>query len=184
VFTAASLLGSRNIVVASIVFIPGLARGLRGLGTVTGEERRSIYRPIAAALVVVGLLAAIVAASGPVYSFNGYPVAAVTWAEREGLLGSQSRVVAPDYVGNYLEGRYGTAVKVFIDDRYDMYPVAVVDDFALLNKGAPGWDEVLVRNAATAVLWRIDQPLGQLLAVSPRWRVVYSDQEFLIAEPR
>jgi len=56
VFTAASLLGSRNIVVASIVFIPGLARGLRGLGTVTGEERRSIYRPIAAALVVVGLL--------------------------------------------------------------------------------------------------------------------------------
>ena len=43
---------------------------------------------------------------------------------------------------------------------------------------------MLDRNGATAVLWAVDEPLGQLLAVSPRWRVVYTDQEFLIAEPR
>ena len=29
-----------------------------------------------------------------------------------------------------------------------------------------------------------DEPLGQLLATSARWRIVYSDQEFLIAQPR
>ncbi len=50
VFTAASLLGARNVVVASIVFVPGLARGLADIGTVTGEERRTIFRPMAAAL--------------------------------------------------------------------------------------------------------------------------------------
>jgi hypothetical protein len=184
VFTAASLLGARNIVIASIVFVPGLARGLADIGTLTGEERRPIFRPMAAVLVVAGLLAAVVAASGPVYNLSGYPVAAVTWAEREGLLGPDARLVAQDYVGNYLEARHGTAGEVFIDDRYDMFPETVVNDFLTLNGGAPGWQEVLDRNEASAVLWAVDKPLGQLLAVSPQWRVVYSDEKFLIAEPR
>jgi hypothetical protein len=184
VFTAASLLGARNIVIASIVFVPGLARGLADIGTVTGEERRTIFRPMAAVLAVAGLLAAVVAASGPVYKLNGYPVAAVTWAEREGLLGPDARLVSQDFVGNYLEARYGTAGRVFIDDRYDMFPETVVNDFLTLNAGAPGWQEVLDRNQASAVLWAVDKPLGQLLAVSPQWRVVYSDERFLVAEPR
>ncbi len=54
----------------------------------------------------------------------------------------------------------------------------------ILNRGGPGWQEVLDRNQASAVLWAVDEPLGQLLAVSPQWRVVYSDERFLIAEPR
>ena len=37
-FTAAALLGARNVVVASIVLVPGLARGLEGLGSVTGRS--------------------------------------------------------------------------------------------------------------------------------------------------
>jgi hypothetical protein len=184
VFTVASLLGARNVVIASIVFVPGLARGLVGIGTVTGDERRSIFRPVAAALVVVGVLATVVACEGPVYSFDGYPVAAVTWAEREGLLAPGSRVVSRDYIGNYLEVRYSTAVRVFIDDRYDMFPASVVDDSVILNEGASGWDEVLDRWHATAVVWPAHEALAQLLATSPRWRVVYSDQEFLVAEPR
>jgi hypothetical protein len=184
VFAAASLLGARNVVVAGIVFVPGLARGLADIGTITGKERRPIFRPMAAALALVGVLAVVITASGSVYSFNGYPVAAVTWAQREGLLGPGARLVSQDYVGNYLESRFGTDVKVFIDDRYDMFPASVVDDYVRLNHGEPGWQEVLDRNGATAVLWAVDQPLGQLLAVSPNWRVVYSDQSFLIAEPR
>ncbi len=184
VFTAASLLGARNIVVASIVWVPGLARGLADIGSISSGERRSIYRPIAAALVIVGLLTTVSAATGPVYSFNGYPVAAVTWAQREGLLESGKHLVSRDYVGNYLESRFGTSVKVFIDDRYDMFPDSVVNDFLVLDKGGPGWQEVLDRWNTTAVLWKTSEPLGQLLAISPRWRVAYSDQEFVIAEPR
>src|SRR5207249_967934 len=115
-FTAASLVGSRNTVVASVIFLPGLARGLADLGamTVGGEERRPIFRPVAVTLAVVSVLSMIVAARGPVYSFKGYPVAAVTWAQRNGLLGPDSRVVTRDFVGNYLELRYGTSVPVFM----------------------------------------------------------------------
>jgi hypothetical protein len=184
VFTAAALMGSRNIVVASLVLIPGLCVSMEGLGTLSGDERKPIFRPVLVATAAVGLIAVAVAASGPVYNFNGYPVAAVTWAERNNVFGDGARVVAPDFAGNYVEGRYGTRFKVFMDDRYDVFPAQVVEDFGDLKDGTPDWDEILRRYDATAVLWPTADPLAPLLAQSPGWRVVYSDQEFLIAQPR
>jgi hypothetical protein len=184
VFTAAALLGARNTVVASLVMIPGLARCLTGLGSITGAERRSVNRVAAGALAAIAALAMLVAANGPIYSFNGYPVAAITWADRTGRLGPESRLVSRDFVGNFLEGRYGTRVKVFFDDRFDMYPSSLVEDFVVLSNGGPGWEQVLEKYRPTAVLWRSAEPLGQLLTDSSRWRVVYSDQEYLIAVPR
>jgi hypothetical protein len=184
VFTAAALLGTRNIVVAGTVFVPGLAVGLSGLSDLTGEERKPIFRPVMATLAVLGLLAIVVTAQGPVYSFKGYPVAAVTWAERNHVLDAGAHVVSRDYVGNYLEARFGTEVKVFIDDRYDLFPASVVDDFTLLNNGRTGWNDVLAKYHTTAVIWPTNEALAQLLADSPRWRVAYTDQEFLIAVPR
>lgn len=184
VFTAAALLGARNVVIAGTVLVPGLAVGLAGISDFMGEERRPIFRPVVATLGLIGVLSMVVAAQGSVYSFKGYPVAAVSWAERNGLLDSGSRVVSRDYVGNYIEARYGTAVKVFLDDRYDLFPASVVDDFTLLNDGRIGWNDVLDKYQTSAVIWPTEQALAQLLADSPRWRVVYTDQEFLIALPR
>lgn len=184
VFTAAALMGSRNVVVASLVLIPGLCVSMEGLGTLSGDERKSIFRPVIAATAVVGVISLLVAASGPVYNFNGYPVAAVTWAERNQVLADGARVVSPDFAGNYIEGRFGTGFKVFMDDRYDVFPDQVVEDFGDLKDGTPGWDQILRRYDATAVLWPTDEPLAALLAQSPEWRVVYSDQEYLVAQPR
>jgi hypothetical protein len=184
VFTAAALLGTRNIVVAGTVLVPGLAFSLAGISDVIGAERRPIFRPVMAAIALIGALAVVVSTQGPVYGFNGYPVAAVTWAERNHLLAPGTHVVSRDYVGNYLEVRYGTTVKVFLDDRYDLFPASLVDDFTLLNNGRTGWNDVLDKYRTSAVLWPANEALAQLLADSPRWRVVYTDQEFLIAVPR
>lgn len=184
VFAGAALLGARNTVVASMVLIPGLARGMANLGDITGEERRSIHRPAAVALAAIALVSMIVAYNGPAYSFNGYPVAAVTWAERQGMLGPDARVISRDFVGNYLEGRFGTRVKVWLDDRFDMFPTAVLEDFAALNRADPSWDVTLDKYHPTAVLWPTSEALGQYLAASARWRIVYTDQEYLIAVPR
>jgi hypothetical protein len=178
------LLGARNVVVASIIIVPGLALGLSELGELTGEERRPIFRPIMVTLGVGSLMAMVIAAGGRVYSLNGYPVAAVTWAERNHVLGPDARVVSRDFVGNYLEVRYGTRFKVFLDDRFDLFPASVIEDFNILNNGKAGWADVLDRYHASAVIWPTEQALAQLIAVSPQWRVVYTDQEFLIAEPR
>lgn len=183
-FLAASLLGARNVVVTSLVLIPGLARGLADLGEITGDERRSTHRAAAIALAAVAVLSMIVAGTGSVYDYNGYPVAAVTWASRNGMLGPDARVVARDFVGNFVEGRYGTDVKVFVDDRFDMFPKQVLEDHNSFVAGDPTWDTILQRYKPTAVVWAPNEPLGQFLAASDRWRVVYTDQEFLIAVPR
>lgn len=184
VFLVAALVGSRNIVFASTVLLPGAARGLTGLGSVAGDERRSVNRALVGVIAVVAVIATVSAARGSVYSFEGYPVAAVTFAERHGLLAGGEHLVARDYVGNYLEARFGPSVKVFFDDRFDMFPARVADDDVTLVKGEPGWDRVLATYRATAVLWRVDEPLGQLVAASPLWHVVYADSEYLVAEPR
>ena len=35
-----------------------------------------------------------------------------------------------------------------------------------------------------AILWERSQPLSQLLQIAPGWRIVYTDGDWIIAEPR
>jgi hypothetical protein len=184
IFIPAALLGARNVVVASLVLAPGLALGAAGLGTIRGDERKPVFRVAMVTLVVLGLLASAGRLGGQTVRLRPYPVAAVTWAEQHAALGVDARVVTQDFVGNYLEVRLGTAVRTFIDDRYDMFPTEVVDDYTTLLKAGPGWQDVLRRWSATSVLWERRQPLAELLIVSPAWHVVYSDELYVIAQPR
>jgi hypothetical protein len=184
VFIPAALLGARNIVVASLVLVPGLAVAAAGLGTIRGDERKSIFRVAVVVLVALGFIASAGRLGGQTVRLRPYPVAAVTWAEREGALGLDARVVTQDYVGNYLEARLGTSVRTFIDDRYDMYPADVINDYTTLLKGGAGWQDVLRKWSASSVLWQRSQPLAELLIDSPAWHVVYSDELYLIAEKR
>ena len=135
-------------------------------------------------LVLLGVVASVGRLGGQTVRLRPYPVAAVTWAGEHGALDAGSRVVTQDYVGNYLEVRLGTSVRTFIDDRYDMYPTDVVDDYTTLLKGGAGWQDVLAKWSASAVLWQRSQPLSELLIDSPAWHVVYSDELYLIAEKR
>ena len=48
-----------------------------------------------------------------------------------------------------------------------MYPIEVVEDYLVLHHADAGWDEVLDRREATAVLWRDDALLGRALADDP-----------------
>jgi hypothetical protein len=182
VFLAAALLGARNVVVASIVLVPGLVDGLRGVGSLVGDERRAIYRPMAMVLCAATILVAIVQLDDPLARLRTqYPVAAVDRAEALGLVGSDKHLVTEDFVGNYLEARFGRAAQAFIDDRYDMFPEDLVDDSSALLRGSPGWQQVLTKYRIDAVLWETREPLAQLLQSSPTWRVVYVDKDWLLA---
>jgi hypothetical protein len=184
VFIPAALRGARNIVVASLVLTPGLAAAAAGLGTIRGEERKPIFRMMLVALVALGLLASATRLGGQTVRLRPYPVAAVTWAGEHGALGADARVMTQDFVGNYLEVRLGTSLRTFIDDRYDMFPSDVVNDYSTLLKGSAGWQDVLEKWSATSVLWERRQPLAELLIESPSWHVVYSDELYVIAQPR
>ena len=75
------------------------------------------------------------------------------------------RVVSHDWVGNYLEFRYGPdQVRVFIDDRVDMYPPA--GDRRRCRPSTSkraDYQRVLVDQRASAVLWERSTPLGRWL---------------------
>jgi len=183
VFGAGALLAARNVPVAALVTTPVLARGLAGLGTVTGDRRSPVTGLLLGSVGgALGLLMVAGAMARPAYDLVDYPVAETAWMQAHGV--SLGAVIAPDYVGNYLEFRDGPQADVFIDDRADMYPARVEQAFATLQGGGPGWQRILTAYRPTALLWPRRQPLARLVARDPAWRVVLADRAWVVAVPR
>jgi hypothetical protein len=182
VFTALALTSSRNAAPASIVVIPGMVAGAAGVGTIDGLRRSRAALGAIAVCVVAGCIFAVAALSNPATRLDAYPEEAVTWLDQQGLLADH--LVAPDYVGNYLEARYGPRHQVFIDDRVDMYPAQVVDDAQALLHAEARWPSVLERYRAGAVLWPRAKPLADELKASDDWRIAYRDADWYVFVPR
>lgn len=183
VFVAAALLGARNVALASIVLVPGMARGLTDLGTITGREERG-ERVVLAGLVVVAVIAGALvvrSADEPALDLRTYPVDALAFVSQAGWLDSDARMASQETVGNYLELVRGTDARAFVDDRVDMYPEEVVEDFLVLLRGRPGWRDVLGEHQVDVVLWEANQPLTSLLADDPSWRIPYADGTWIVA---
>ena len=78
---------------------------------------------------------------------------------------------------------YGTDASVFIDDRFELPPGRLVDDYLDLLDGDRRWEEVLDRYDPDAVVWREDRPLAALLEGSDCWEIVHRDDDFVVAVP-
>lgn len=153
VFGAAALASTRNILQASIVLTPILALGLAGLGSIDGERHGRLLRPVAVALALLVASLTVGGVAQRNTALGGYPEKATRYMRAVGLLDVDDRVVARDWVGNYLEYRYGPGeVRVFVDDRVDMYPLAVIRDFSTLLDKYGRYQRVLDRYRPTSVL--------------------------------
>jgi hypothetical protein len=182
VFTAAALLGVRNIAVASLVIVPGMAVGLAGLGSITGHERRGRAAAIAlVGIVIVGGVLVLRATDEPAYDLRTYPVDALAFTEEAGWFDPDINIATQETVGNLLELYRGRDARAFFDDRVDMYPAEHVDDFLTLLRGRPGWDQVLEEHDIDVVVWDANEPLHALLVTDPAWRVPYADERFFVA---
>ena len=175
VFAAAALAGLRNIPLAALMFVPGIAIGFRKLGNVRGDERGPVALGIGAIVAVVVVFVAATLLAQPSYDLSSYPVDALAWMEQNGLGPTTRRVATQDTTGNAIELLQGPSAKVFLDDRYDMYPIDVMKDYLVLHAGAPGWQDVLRRHRIDCVLWSTSEVLPQLLAESPDWVRRYQD---------
>lgn len=183
-FGAAALLSTRNIAQASLVLLPGMAASIGGYGAIKGDRRLPILRPLVAAFGVLAVLTAFLGLAQHDTNLVDYPVETAEWMRGEGLLDLESRVVSRDFVGNYLEVRYGPDdVRVYFDDRVDMYPLSVVRDYTELIAPDGDYAAVLRRARATAVLWDRDSDFGRWLERSEAWRVVHRDDDWLVAVP-
>jgi len=179
VFAGAALLAQRNVVMAVPVLVPAIATTLPRFGSLTHRTRP------AGGLVLSGLGAALVALvvvsglAAPPLALGGYPTRPLAFLGR-----SDVRLVAQDFTGNLLEALDGRRADVFMDDRVDMFPSGVVEDYRVLSSGDVGWDAVLDEYDATAVAWRRSDPLGSIVAADPRWRVAFSDDRWMLAVRR
>jgi hypothetical protein len=182
VFLGLALVSMRNIAPAVLVWLPGLAAGAAGLGALRGDRRSRSFLVATAMVSVVGLVATVGRLGGPAWTFDSYPVRALAYAHERGLLASTDvRVATQDEVGNLLEGMFGADAQAFFDDRVDMYPRSVVEDYVTLVEGGPGWEQVLERHDIAAIVWPSDTPLASLVREDADWHVEYQDQDDLVA---
>lgn len=184
-FLALGLLAVRNIPVTAIVIAPVLGRALRRPETARPRPADEVShdrtnRALAVTLAVAFVLFGASIWSKPGLDLSSYPTAAAAFLDRQGLLSAPHRVVERDYVGNFLELRYGSRVPVFVDDRYDMYPAALTQQYLTLLAARPGALDILDRRDVDIVLWNTNQPLTYLLQVSGRWQQIYGDSNWVV----
>ena len=181
VFIAAALVGRRNIPLAAIVALPVLAGGLPAVGRLTvrraSEATRLASIVLAALLVVVPL----VAVNAPHLDLERFPEDAFTAMEDDlGLPPGETRIIHQDFVGNYLDIRYGDQAAAWIDDRFELHDPALVEDYIALLDGRAGWAEILDRYGAEAIVWPSDAPLTELATGVGGWSTVWADDDWVV----
>jgi hypothetical protein len=186
-FLVASLLAARNIGPLAVVLAPVLGRAVRRPESAPGRPDRATGRQLrlnraalATILAAFAVFGSLVAVSDPL-DFVGYPIEAVTYLEEQGLLSTPHRVLEQDFVGNYITFRYGSEVRIFIDDRFDMYPVSVSLDYRTLVAAGPEAFDVLDRHKIDVVLWQRKEPLVPLLTASG-WQETFDRDGYVILQ--
>jgi len=111
----------------------------------------------------------------------GYPGEAVTYLDSQDLLAAPHHLAHQDFVGNYLELRYGAKARVFVDDRFDMYPLSVSRDYDTLLAARAGALDVLERWDVDVVLWQRKLPLVTLLEAKG-WRETFSEGDYVVLQ--
>jgi hypothetical protein len=163
----------RNVAIAPLIGLPVVARAFA-----RDEEKPSELRGtlVAAAITVLALTAVVMgfqATTEKNFDFRTYPVASMRYLERHDLMGR--RLLTTDAAAGYVILEDWPEQKVFIDDRYDMYPRSVIFDYFELTSGKPGWEKVLDRYDVDTIVWGRDSSLAALLDRSDEWQRVHRD---------
>ena len=167
----------RNIALSPLVGVAVAAR------CVARDEFRPssdspLNRILAVALLALGLLWTAQAAGKPDFDNSRYPVAALRWVEEQGLLGR--RLMTDDAWGGYLILNYWPKQKVFVDDRYDMYPRRVLEDFIAFSDADGRWREILDRTGIEVVVWPATATVVRLMEGDPGWTAVHRDDRAVV----
>jgi hypothetical protein len=185
VFSALGAWSTRNLVLAAIVAVPAVAPGLKGLGTFPPVPSLSWRKALAGGAAVMAVILLGIGLTND-WDLSQYPVAAVNWAQSHHLVANPDvRVVTHDYVGNYLELRYGSRANTFVDDRAEVFSLQNTRDYVSLLAPASrlgDWEGVLDRYHADVVIWSGTSPgLIHALGHSPEWHLGYRDADWIVA---
>jgi hypothetical protein len=177
VLSAMGLGATRLLPIAAITLAAYAASGIEQVSAiaVAGRVPRRVMVGVGA---VLGLVALVQVARPPHLDLEPYPVEEVDWLDRRGLVAVPDVVVvAPDYVGNYLELRYGDQANAWVDDRPS---VDTFLDYERLQHLSEGWQVSLAAADPDVVLWERDEPLAGELRGDPSWQVGLTTDRYLV----
>ena len=179
-FLALGLLALRNLPMLGVALAPALGRVMRPATVTERPSSGLLNRVFGVVLAAVYLLFGITALTRGGIDVHEFPVAAATYIDRHGLRTAAHRVVAQDVVGCYLVLRYGDNARVFIDDRVDMYPVSVAQDYVDLLYGHANALAVLDKHKVDVILWDRDLALVAITKASGQWHQVYRKGGYVV----
>ncbi len=182
VFGASGLMAVRNLSSAAIVIAAMLGVSLSGATLpITYSPSPMIVKATTVMAACIALLTVFSIAATGGLGLDPYPVAQVDWLEERGLVAAEAvQLGHSDDVGNYLELRFGSDANVFMDDRYDFYPLDLVQDHRALVI-EPDRLDILDARGIDVVLWETESELETSLLASPEWEIAQSDDDWLIA---
>ncbi len=165
----------RNIAITVAVTLPIVARAFRPAEEGDPAERNATASPALAVLVMlVGALLIGRALARPDFDLKRYPVATLKSLDAQHRLGG--RLLTTDAWAGYVIERYWPQQRVFFDDRYDMYPVALTDAYNKVLSLKPGWERVLDQYRISIIVWPKDDPVTQALKHLPGWSQLRVDK--------
>ncbi len=184
IFLAAAVMSARNMSVASVVFVPIIAAGFAGTGSLASSARAEWTTKLAvvgaAALACVSIATL---ATQPNWDEGLFPVAAIDWMEQEGLVTAEEsvRFAHTDFSGGYIEFRFDGDVPVYIDDRFEFHSSELVFDYLALARGTDEWEASLDRHGLDIVVWLNQDRLADRINESADWVVQYQDEDWFVA---
>jgi hypothetical protein len=194
-FFVAAMVAERNLAALGVVLAPALGQALARpqphlqstLADVAGVLDRFGNHPwwrvaVTSAAVIVLVVMIALGTHGSTLNLREYPVRATDYLASTGRLTGAHRIAAADVVGDYLIWRAGPATKVFIDDRYDMYPAAVTSDAAILNAARGDAATVLDKWKIDTVLWAANQAVPGELEQVGGWQQTWTDGKWDVLE--
>ena len=113
------------------------------------------------------------------FDVKKFPVAAVQVIAERGIQGT---IFSLDSWGGYFIYRLYPEMKVFVDDRHDLYGEQFLREYLTAIRLAPGWDEVLDEKRVNWVLMPGNSSLANMLKETHRWRVIYADDVAILLE--
>jgi len=171
-FLLLALWALRNIAVATIVMLPVAARAI-ATDSDRHDDRSGVGWVLGALLIGLAGTWTVHAAGEEDYDSRFYPVAAMRSIDESGDLGR--RLFTTDAWAGYVIAEYWPEQRVFMDDRYDMYPQELATDYANIAELRPSWDRLLDRYGVEVIVWPRTRGLTQALDAIGSWKEVHRD---------
>jgi hypothetical protein len=178
-FVLLGLWAQRNVGITAIMTLPVAARAFGGARRAEDANPRFVVVCALLLASLAGIFAA-QAANEPDLDLRGYPTRAMNFLDDEGRIGE--RIFFTDRNAGFVIAKYWPRQQVFLDDRFDMYPGELVEQYEKVTDARPEWAEVLGDHDVQLVVWERRGALTQLLDESDAWQRIYTDKDYVIFE--